>query len=122
MPRVVHFEIHADDPERASDFYNGVFGWKINKWEGPQDYWLVDSTEGDEPGINGGIIKRMHPDLHTINTINVTSVDESATLIMEAGGKVIKAKMAVRGVGWLAYCTDTEGNMFGIMEADESAE
>jgi len=41
MPRVVHFEIHADDPQRAANFYQGVFGWDIKKWEGPEDYWLV---------------------------------------------------------------------------------
>ncbi|MGZ7136310.1 MAG: VOC family protein, partial [Methanobacterium sp.] len=38
MPRVVHFEIPADDPERAIEFYKNVFGWKIDKWEGPFDY------------------------------------------------------------------------------------
>ena len=42
MGRVVHFEIHADDPERAVKFYRGVFGWDVTKWDGPVDYWLVD--------------------------------------------------------------------------------
>jgi predicted enzyme related to lactoylglutathione lyase len=121
MPRVVHFEINADEPDRAAKFYSDVFGWNINKWEGPNDYWLVDTQEGEEPGINGGIMKRPHPDLHTVNVIGVNNIDEFATGIMEAGGKIAKAKMAVTGVGWLAYCLDTEGNMFGIMQPDESA-
>ncbi|HPT75026.1 MAG TPA: VOC family protein, partial [Methanomassiliicoccaceae archaeon] len=55
MPRVIHFEIPAEDPERAVEFYKKVFGWKIDKWEGPIDYWLVMTGENDEPGINGAI-------------------------------------------------------------------
>jgi predicted enzyme related to lactoylglutathione lyase len=121
MPRVIHFEINADDPARASKFYSEVFNWKINKWDGPQDYWLVDSTEGDEPGINGGILQRTHPDLSTINTIGVNNIDEFTESVIKAGGKVAKPKMAVPGVGYLVYCTDSEGNMFGMMQSDESA-
>jgi predicted enzyme related to lactoylglutathione lyase len=54
MPRVVHFEIAANDPDKAAAFYQEVFGWKITKWEGPQEYWLVETGEEGEPGINGG--------------------------------------------------------------------
>ena len=65
MPRVVHFEIHADDPERAVNFYQDVFGWQIVKWEGPQDYWLITTGPDDEPGINGGLMKRSDPSAST---------------------------------------------------------
>ncbi|MCX6616302.1 MAG: VOC family protein, partial [Acidobacteria bacterium] len=41
MPRVVHFEIAADNMERAAEFYEQVFGWKFQKWSGPQEYWLI---------------------------------------------------------------------------------
>ena len=37
MPRVVHFEFAAEDPQRAVKFYERVFGWKIDKWEGPME-------------------------------------------------------------------------------------
>lgn len=121
MPRVIHFEINADDPERASKFYSEVFGWKINKWGGPVDYLLVDTSEGEEPGINGGILKRPHPEATTVNTIGVKNADEVATSIMEAGGKIVMPKNAVPGVGYLVYCQDTEGNTFGIMQPDEAA-
>lgn len=33
MPRVQHFEISANDPEKLAAFYEKVFGWKITKWE-----------------------------------------------------------------------------------------
>lgn len=58
MPRVVHFEIHADDPERAAAFYSSVFGWEIMKWDGPFDYWLVRTGPREEMGIDGGILRR----------------------------------------------------------------
>ena len=55
MNRVVHFEIPAEDPENVARFYSEVFNWKIEKWEGPVDYWLITTGEENEPGINGAI-------------------------------------------------------------------
>jgi len=120
MPRVIHFEIHADDPERAVKFYEKVFDWKISKWQGPVDYWLVTTGEPDKPGINGAIMRRTDHGT-TYNTIDVPSVDESTKMIEKAGGKVVMPKTAVPGVGYMAYCADTEGNVFGIMEENPSA-
>ena len=121
MLRVVHFEINADDPERAVKFYQQVFGWEIKKWNGPIDYWLVMTGPTDQPGIDGGIMKRMNPEATTYNTVNVPSVDEFSKKITEHGGKIVAPKMAVPGVGYMAYCTDTEGNIFGIMQEDTTA-
>ena len=121
MPRPVHFEIHADDPERAAEFYEGVFGWQIAKWEGPVDYWLVTTGPEEGPGINGAIMQRVRGGT-TYNTIDVPSVDEYIELILQAGGEVVMQKTVVPRVGYMAYCADTEGNVFGIMEVDETAE
>jgi predicted enzyme related to lactoylglutathione lyase len=120
MPRVVHFEIPVDDPDRAVKFYESVFGWKIKKWEGPIDYWLVTTGESSEPGIDGGIMQRGDVKT-TTNTIGVDSVDEYAEKIAEAGGKAVTPKMAVPGVGWFSYCSDPDGNLFGIMQDDPNA-
>jgi predicted enzyme related to lactoylglutathione lyase len=121
MPRVVHFEIPAEDPARAVEFYTKVFGWKITKWDGPMEYWLVMTSEEGEPGIDGGIMKREDPNQTAANTIGVPSVDEYVSRIEANGGKVVMPKTAVPGVGYLAYCVDTEGITFGIMEEDRSA-
>lgn len=121
MLRVIHFEINVDQPERAIRFYTDVFGWKIHKWEGPEDYWLVITGEGDQPGIDGALMRRMSPSAGTINTINVPSVDDFAAKITENGGKVVTPKMAIPGVGYFAYCQDTEGNLFGIIQEDKMA-
>jgi predicted enzyme related to lactoylglutathione lyase len=120
MPRVCHFEINSDDVERASGFYRDVFGWKIEKWEGPFDYWTIKTGDG-EMGIDGGMMKRPHPGASTVNTICVSSVDEYVQKITAKGGSVVMDKTPIPGVGYMAYCKDTEGNPFGLMEPDESA-
>lgn len=121
MPRVVHFEIDAEKPERAVKFYEKVFGWKIKKWEGPVEYYLISTGKETEPGIDGGLSKRTESEPSTVNTIDVSSVDEFIKKVEANGGKIIRPKRAVIGVGYMAYFEDPEGNVFGIMESDESA-
>jgi len=126
MSRVVHFEIHADDPQRAAHFYQDIFGWQINRVGGPQDYWLATTGARDEPGIDGAILKRMQPVngdavIAYVCTIDVPSVDEYLTKITAHGGTLALPKMAVPQVGWLAYAKDSEGNVFGILQADPTA-
>ena len=121
MSRVVHFEIPADNPERAAAFYTDVFGWQFQKWEGPMPYWLITTGQDGQPGINGGLMPRQHPGASTVNTVSVDSVDASVKAVEEKGGKTVAPKMAIPGIGWLAYCIDPEGNTFGLLEADEKA-
>jgi hypothetical protein len=121
MPRPIHFEIPADDPERARKFYGDVFGWQFQKWEGPMPYWLVTTGGNGEPGIDGGMMPRQQPGATTVNTVGVTSLDETLRKIEGGGGRTVVPRMAIPGVGWLAYCLDPEGNTFGVMQADEKA-
>lgn len=116
MARVVHFEITADDPERAANFYAKVFNWKLQRWEGGQPYWLASTGEKGSAGIDGAIMGRHDSGQKVINTVDVESWDEAARAIEAAGGKV-GDKQVIPNVGTFAYCQDTEGNLFGIMEA-----
>jgi len=118
MPRVVHFEIQADEPERAVKFYTDVFGWKIGKWGGEMDYWLATTGEKGEMGIDGAIMPREHPGVSTINTVGVASIDDAIKKVKKAGGKVVTPKQPIPGIGVFAYCQDTEGNLFGILQPD----
>ena len=120
MPRVIHFEINADNPEKATKFYEKVFGWKISKWKGPVDYWNVSTGEKDEPGIDGAIMKRMNKGT-TFLFVNVPSVDEFLKKIVKAGGKIVTEKTAIPSVGYSAYVKDTEGNIFGLFQEDPKA-
>lgn len=121
MPRVVHFEIDAKKPDRAIKFYEKVFSWKIKKWEGPVEYYLITTGKESEPGIDGGLSRRTESEPSTVNTIDVPSVDEFIKKVEANGGTIIRPKMAVPGVGYMAYFKDPEGNTFGMMENDESA-
>ncbi|MGZ7208186.1 MAG: VOC family protein, partial [Halobacteriota archaeon] len=120
MSKVIHFELPADDPQRAVEFYEKVFGWTITKWEGPNDYWLITAGPDDEPGINGAITPRNMPEQVTTDTIGVESVDDAVKKIEEAGGAVKMPKQVIPGIGYIAYCTDTEGNLFGVIQPDMS--
>ena len=125
MPRPVHFEISADDPERAAEFYEKALGWKIEKWEGPIDYWLImtgeEGKEG-EAGIDGGLLKR-EPEVPpgTVNTVDVPNLDEYVERAVAAGATVVQPRTVVPGVGYMAYLMDPEQNVFGMMEEDENA-
>jgi predicted enzyme related to lactoylglutathione lyase len=122
MSRIVHFELPADDPERAIAFYEQAFGWKFTKWDGPMDYWLAMTGPEDQPGIDGAIAARQGPDTGVVNTLDVDDVDAAVSKVLAAGGAVERAKIAVPGIGWLAYCRDTEGNLFGLMAEDPMAD
>ncbi len=127
MARVVHFEIHTDDPERAIDFYTSALGWEFSKWEGPGEYWLVITGSQNEPGINGGLMRRQIPLSGDgvkafVCTVQVESIDEIASKIEGSGGKVSIPKFLVPGVGWVGYFEDTEGNTFGALEPLEQPE
>jgi predicted enzyme related to lactoylglutathione lyase len=126
MPRVVHFEIHASEPERAIRFYRELFGWQFNKWSGPVDYWLVVTGPREEPGIDGGLVRRQgtidgESVIAYVCTVDVKSVDDTMSAAKKLGAQVALEKMPVPGVGWLAYLKDTEGNIFGVMQNDPSA-
>ena len=121
MARVIHFELAADDPERATEFYKNVFGWQIQKWDGPQDYWLATTGAKGTPGIDGAIMRRDPGMPAVVNTIDVQSLDAMIATVAANGGKVITPKMTVPHVGYMAYCQDTEGNTFGMMQNDPTA-
>lgn len=124
---VVHFEIPADQPERAVKFYSELFGWKVEHMAGPMDYWLLQTVPTDaegqptRPGVNGGVMRRMAPGQAPVNYIGVASVDEFVRKAERLGAKVFVPKMPVPEMGWFAQLTDTEGNVFAIWERDRAA-
>jgi len=122
MPRVVHFEIPADDPERAVAFFRETFGWRIEKWDGPMDYWMVATGDEGDAGINGGIARRSEMNPSMVNMIDVPDLDAYMLRVVEHGGEIIAPRTAVPGVGWMAYFRDPEGNIHGMMQDDPGAD
>ena len=128
MPRPIHFEMTVEDADRAKEFYTRVFGWTFHRWgdekwgDDTMPYYLTTTGPDGEPGINGGLMLRQGGmPAGTTNTMGVESVDKAVDTIKAAGGTIILEKMAVPGMGWVAYATDTEGNQFGVFEMDEKA-
>lgn len=130
MNRVVHFEIQAEDPQRAIAFYQAVFGWDFPQW-GENPYWMVMTApkESTEPGINGGLLPRPVPlkegvcgSNAFVCTVQVDDYEATAQTILAAGGKVAMPKFALAGMAWQGYFLDTEGNTFGVHQADPNAQ
>jgi predicted enzyme related to lactoylglutathione lyase len=120
MGRVVHFELPADDPQRAVGFYTDVFGWRVDSWPGVE-YFLATTGPDGEPGINGAILRRQAPITRPVTTVEVESLNDTLEKLKSAGGAVIDGKRAVAGIGWHAYCEDSEGNVIGVLQPDPQA-
>ena len=123
MNTVIHFEIQADDIERAKKFYEKALGWKISqmmkKEEGGLDYWGVETRESG-PGINGGMYKRPEKADEKAYlydcTVAVDDLEASMAAVKASGGSITREKSEIPGVGWFANAKDTEGNRFGLMQ------
>jgi predicted enzyme related to lactoylglutathione lyase len=130
MSQIVYFTIQADDTERAGAFYRNMFGWQIEKWggswAGSEDYWLINTGSEDEPGLSGTLMKRPAPaDSQLLNAfmcgIESTAIDDDLEAVVTHGGSLVSPKITIEGVGWVAYCRDTEGNFFELRQMDASA-
>ena len=121
MPRVAYFEITAENPERAMKFYEKVFRWRIVKWKGPIDHWLITTGEKNESGIDGGLGRRTESFPNQVNYIVVSSIDDFINKVKNNGGKIVTPKASIPTVGYYAFFKDPENNTFGLMEYDESA-
>ncbi len=114
------FDIPADDPQRAKKFYRSLFGWKIEKFPGAEDYWHID-TGGPDGTPDGGLITRKHPEHSITNYMAVSSVDKSAAKVEKLGGTICKPKTAVPQMGYFVICRDTEDNEFALWEPNDRA-
>src|ERR1044072_7396621 len=104
MNRVVHFEFASSDPDKSAAFYSDVFGWEIQKWEGPQDYWLVNSRQLGDIGIDGGLMRSQDGPARKIGREDVHSIEDAIKKVEAAGGSVALPKQTIPGIGYQAYC------------------
>jgi predicted enzyme related to lactoylglutathione lyase len=125
MGKVVHFEIPADDLDRARSFYGKVFGWQIDTMPMPGggEYTGLTTTAVDEtmtpkePGaINGGMMKRDATTPFPVITIDVEDIDAALADIAASGGSTVTPRTAIPGMGAFGYFKDPEGNVMGLWE------
>ncbi|MFC5458394.1 VOC family protein [Massilia niabensis] len=127
MSRAMLFEIHASNPQSLIDFYSNLFGWSFSKFP-VGEYWTINTGPDSQPGINGGLLPRpapapgpmASPNAFVI-TVDVDNLNASMTKVQGGGGMLCVPKMAIPGIGWLAYFKDPDGNIFGMMQMDASA-
>ncbi len=118
MPTIVHFEIPANDIERARRFYSTLFGWEFK--EVPDTgYWLI--TTSGEKAVGGGMMKRQNPRQPITNYIDVPSIEGYAAKVEKLGGKILVPRSSVPGVGYFSVCLDTEDNVFAVWKDDKGA-
>lgn len=122
MPKFVHIDISADNPERAAEFYRKAFGWIVTKLEGPVPYWLIAVDPVDPNALGAGIGQRTEPWQSTVPTIDVADADGAAAMIVEAGGSIVIPKTLIPGVGELVTFKDTEGNVMAVLQSDAAGQ
>jgi predicted enzyme related to lactoylglutathione lyase len=120
MPRVAHFEIMSEQPEKTIQFWTKVFGWKFTKWNGPMEYWLITTGDPSQPGIDGGL-SRGKPVDRIVLSVSPVKLDSVLKAAVAAGGAVAQPKGPIPGVGWFAAIRGPDGNLFGVMEDDPTA-
>jgi len=129
---LIHFEIHANDLDRARAFYGDLFGWEFAKAPGPMDYWLItagraEGRDGERVGLNGGLLRKGGKDAGDgaspnayVCTMEIEDIDASLETATRSGGTIQVEKQAMPGVGMLAYLKDPEGNIFGLLQPERS--
>ena len=126
MSKVVHFEIPAEDLDRAKKFYGAVFGWTLQTtpMPGGGEYTSVVTTPVDEqtqvptePGaINGGMMERSATTPAPVITIDVDAIDVALKNVEAEGGTTVQPRTEIPGMGAFAYFKDSEGNVMGLWE------
>jgi len=114
-----HFEIPSDNPEQAMAFFEKAFGWKFKQF-GDAPYWIVLTGTEENPGINGGIMKKRDPRQPVVNSIHVDNIDTAIKKIEISGGKIVVPKTPIPNFGWSAYFTDLDGNIHGVYQHDDA--
>lgn len=120
MPKIVHFEIPVDDPQRATAFYHDVLGWEVSQY-GEQPYWLVRAGGEAEPGADGALVSREELHRSPVVIAGVANIDDTLSRASKSGGEVIQGKLPIPGMGWSAYVRDPEGNTIGFFQQDSAA-
>lgn len=118
MDNPVHLEIHSANIDKSKDFYSKVFNWSFDRWGGPKSYWLKNSSTDNDLKIT---ILQKTLGQGVVNTFKVESVENTLNTVIKNGGKIVVNKTLVEGSGYIAYFSDLDGNIFGIVEKNSIA-
>ena len=111
-----HFAINADDVERARGFYEAVFGWNFAPWGPPGFFQTKDAGKG----VMGALQQRQNMGSAIMTTFGVDDIRAALAAVEANGGQVVLPPFRIDGVGEIGYFKDSEGNVCGIAQYDES--
>ena len=118
---MTHFEIYAEEPEGLAEFYRQLFGWRIEKAQAV-DYYFIETAPEASDAIRGGLLRRpIEGPRSWVHYVHVHSLDDAIERVARLGGKIVRAKAAVPKTGWYAVAEDPQGNLFALFEPDAKA-
>ncbi len=113
---IVHYELQAEDADRAQAFWGGLFGWEFGGAMPGMDYRMARISDTAGVAIFPSEQLQGHPNVYHA----IDDIDASAAKVRELGGQA-GDKTPVPGHGWFAACKDTEGNAFHLWQQDSPA-
>jgi hypothetical protein len=119
---ICHFEIPARDLEAARTFYTGLFGWEVQAVPNLGEEYLFLRTSGRPGTVGGGLLKRVDERHNVTIYFTVESVEEAVQRAVDLGGTVLVPKTTIPKLGWAAAVRDPEGNCFGLVQEDPTAD
>jgi uncharacterized protein len=114
MAGALQYEIPAEQADRATNFFETVFGWAVERRGSTAQPWLLGTPR---PGAPRACRLHGQPGLRTIV---VDDLHGTLKRIETAGGEVVVPPHAAPGVGALAFFSDTERNVWGLCEGSTS--
>jgi predicted enzyme related to lactoylglutathione lyase len=109
------------DPEAATEFYSGLFGWEFQDSmppDSPGSYFIA-SLKGKAVAAVGAQPEGAPPEPMWNTYVSVASADETAQKARDAGGTIISEPFDVMDAGRMAVCMDPEGAAFCIWQSEE---
>jgi predicted enzyme related to lactoylglutathione lyase len=113
---IVHIEIPAADQAKAAKFYQALFGWKTTRDE-KMNYTMWEPTEGPGGGFaplgeqqGGGKVKPGDILIH----VDSQDIEADLKRVVELGGKIVRPKSEIPGIGWWGEFKDPTGNRIAL--------
>jgi uncharacterized protein len=114
---VGYFEIPVEDLDRATRFYENVFGYEFERAtvDGNEMAWFP--TYEDAPGISGALAKGeiyIPTTKGSLVYFSTDNIDDALSRANSSGGRTLYPKTSIGALGWVAEFEDSEGNRIAL--------
>lgn len=109
---IVHVEIPAASVEAAGQFYQELFGWKLQPM--PEMNYTMWEAEGSDSSGGFPLASADSPAGQVLVYIASDDIDEDLDKVKELGGRVLREKTEIPGMGWFGIFQDPTGNVLAL--------